>query len=457
MIRRNSAPATDGEPTVGQEALWLLQNLAPDCAAYNVTAALRLHFPVDADLLEAAVRATASGHRLLDAVFACDPDGRLRRRPGNAATAPGLFERHEPGLDDGPELRAYALELTRRPFRLDREPPIRAALLRPRTGPDILLAQAHHIVADNISQLLICQEILSHYAALADGRRHPTRDDGAAFDAFARRAREHLASPRAERSGTYWRRELAGLTEHTALPADLPRPPHYRYQGAELDVELEPELTADLAEAVASRNVTTFAYLLAVFALLLHRHGGQQDFLVGYPVTQRRGEELREAVGYFVNTLPLRVRIGPEDSFDTLLDTVAAGLWRALLHREHPFALLSRQTDLPRDPARPGPLPALFVFNEPAEDDPLAAALEPGRRIEYAGLTAEEYYLPQQQGQFELTLQVTRRSATTRATLKYNTSLFSPHAAARLAEDYRALLRAAVGNTLPPTCADLRK
>ncbi|GAA4989131.1 condensation domain-containing protein [Kitasatospora paranensis] len=454
-IRRNSAPTAGGALTLGQEALWLIQNLEPDCAAYNVTAALRLHFPVDTGVLAQAVRATVRGHALLDSVFDCDPTGRIRRRRAPASGASGRLDLYEADLPDA-ELHAFALELTRRPFRLDREPPIRTALLRTRGGPDILLATAHHIVADNVSQLLICREILSHYAALAAGTEHTAPDDGAAFEDFARRQGAYLASPRADRARQYWQRELAGVTRHTELPTDRPRPAVYRSEGAEIDLPLPADLVAGLGEALAARNVTAFAYLVTVFQLLLHRHSGRHDFVLGYPVTQRQGSELHDAIGYFVNTLPLRVHLDPDDSFDTVLRRTTAGLWRGLMHRDYPFALLPRLSELPRDPGRPGLFTALFVLNEPAEDDPIAAALEPGRQVEHAGLRAAEYYLPQQQGQFELTLQVTRRAAGVQAKLKYNTSLFTERAARELAEDYLRLLRSAVDDTLPAALHLLR-
>ena len=446
MMQRNSTPAVGGELTLGQEALWLIQNLDPDCAAYNVTAALRLHFPVDVAVLESAVRAAFSGHSLLGSVFGCDDSGRLGRRP--AAGASAVLEQYAPDAGEE-ELRDFALRLTRRPFLLDREPPIRVALLRPGGGPDILLVTAHHIAADNISQLLICQEILTQYAALRAGGEVAARDTGAAFDAFARRQKEYLASPRADRARRHWQRELAGAPQLTALPADLPRPAVYRPEGAEVDLDLPADLVAGLEEAVAARNVTAFAYLLSVFELLLHRISGQREFVIGYPVTQRQGDGLREAIGYFVNTLPLRVRLDPADDFDALLRRTAGGLWRGLMHRDYPFALLPRLVDLPRDPSRPGPVTALFVFNELTGDDSVTAVLEPGRRAEHAGLCIEEYYLPQQQGQFELSLQVTRRARTVQAKLKYNTSLFTERTARRLAEEYLGLLRSTVSDTLP--------
>jgi hypothetical protein len=449
MTRRNSTPAAGGTLTPGQEALWLVQHLDPQGAAYNVTAALDLLFTVDAAVLEQAAGAAVSGHALLGSLFTQGDDGRIRRTP---APTPFALERYEPGLA-GEELRAFALRLSRRPFRPAHERPVRIALIRPRTGPDVLLATAHHIAADNISQLLLCREILSRYAALRAGRPYTARDTGAAFEDFAQVQRAYLASSRAERARAYWARELGGVTAHLELPADLPRPALWRQEGAEVRVDLPAGLVADLDAAAAERNVTAFALLLSVFAVLLHRASGQREFLVGYPVSQRQGARWRDAMGYFVNTLPLRARVDPGDSFEAVLRRTSLRLWQGLLHRDYPFALLAGLTGLPRDPSRPGPVQVLFVLNEPGGADPIAGALTPGAVVEHAGLRVAEFALPQQHGQFELTLQLTRHAAGFQAVLKYHTSLFTAGTAGALAEEYVRLLRAAVAGTLVPAAS----
>jgi len=439
--------------TVGQEALWFIQNIDPDTSAYNVTGALSLHFRPDLAVLEAAVRATVSGHGLLDCVFGRDAEGDVRRYSGASAGVSMALEVHEPDLD-GDALRDFVLALARRPFRLDRELPVRITLIRNGRRPDILLCAAHHLVVDNISQLLILREALTRYAAISNGTAYTPADTGAAFDAFARRHRDYLASPRAHRARDYWQRELRGVSEFPALPSDLPRPEIYRLEGSEIYFELSAELMTALDEAAAAANVTAFAYLLSVFEVLLYRFSGLTEFAIAYPVTQRQGEEQHDAIGYFVNTLPLCASLDPADSFAAVVSATAAKLWRGLLHRDYPFALMPRLTGPVRDRGRPGLLSLMFAVNEPGIE--LAAALEPGRRVEHAGLSVEEYFIPQQQGQFELTLQVTRVGPTALATLKYNTSLFTEHTARRLAGDYRELLGSAVHGTLPARLRELR-
>ena len=437
------------ELTLAQQALWFLQELAPNSSAYNVSGALNLHFDVDVELMATAVRRTVSAYNVLDCVFR--PTGGEVRRFASR-TSPEL-DVHELSLDDE-EMRKFALGLAQRPFRLARQRPIRIALLRRTNAPDILLLAAHHIVLDNVSQLLVFGEILSTYAALCAGTEH-IAPDAADFDNFVGRQRKYLESSLAEAARKYWQRQLEDVPEN-GLPTDRPRPAEYRFAGSEVDFELPSGLMADVEKAASAQNTTTFTFLFSTFQLLLHTFSGQTDLVIGYPVTQRAGRRFRESVGYFVNTLPFRAHIDPDASFDMLLKTTSEQLWRGLLHRHYPFALMPRLVDVKREPNRAGLIEVMFALTTEDTANPLAATLTPGSRVEHAGLEISEFYLPQQQGQFDLTLQVQHSANNARAQLKYNTSLFTEQTARCLADDFVDLLDAAAHGDLPARLRDIR-
>lgn len=438
------APARTGthELTAGQEALWFLQQLAPNSSAYNVSGALNLHFPVDVEVLTTAVQRVVSRHSMLNCHFQLTGE-HVRRRSGTAVGAAPLLDVHEVATDDL-EVQALATRLARRPFRLDREPPIRVVLLRRANDPDILLFAAHHIVADNVSQVLIFRELLAEHAALSAGTTRTPTDTGEGFDAFVRRQREFLASARAAAAREHWRAELTGLPDGGGLPTDRPRPSVYPYTGSEIDFMLPPDLVAGAVEEAAAHRTSLFVYLYTVFQLLLHRFSGQRELVVGYPATMRSNRRFQDVIGYFVNLLPYRVLIERGDSFRTLLRRTAEKTWRGQLHREYPFPLMPRLVDARTDPDRAGLVETMFVMTGGERDEALSALVLPGRRETYAGLTVSEFSVPQQQGQFDLTLQVSRHGHDARAHLKYNTSLFTAATACGLAGEYLDLLRSAI-------------
>ncbi len=219
-------------------------------------------------------------------------------------------------------------------------------------------------------------------------------------------------------------------------------------------------MTACVAAAAAAASTTVSAYLFAVFQLLLYRFSrpsfsGQRAFVVGYPVTLRPGRQFTESIGLFVNTLPFCARLDPDGPFSALVRRTSDQQWRGLMHRDYPFALMPALASMPRDPSRAGLIGAMFVMTAAGPAVPLSATLVPGQRTDYAGLEISGYYLPQQLGQCDLTLQVVHCGTTMRTQFKYNTSLFTEETASGLARDYAALLSAAARGTLPARLRDL--
>lgn len=434
------------ELTLGQEALWFFQQLAPDSSAYNVSGGVNLHFPVDPTRMASAVQATVSRHTMLNCVYR-PIGGEIRRQPGFADADP-VLDVYELDVED-PAVRAFAQELAQRPFRLDRQRPVRFALLRRGDRPDILLMSAHHISVDNVSQLLILRDILAAYAGV-----EPTTETGKDFDEFTLEQRKYLESPRAVTAANYWRRELQRAGGSGDLPTDRPRPARYRFVGSEVDFQIPAAVMAGVERAAAAHNTTVFVYLLSAFQLLLYASSGQTDLLIGYPATLRPGR-FQESIGYFVNTLPLHGRVDPDGSFDSLLRWTAGKVLRGLVHRDYPFALMPRLVQARREPDRAGLISTMFVMTAQDPAHSLSAFLVPDNRLELAGLGISEFYLPQQQGQFDLTLQVFHHRTGARAQLKYNTSLLTTATARGLAGDYVDMLRSATGGALPRWLRDL--
>ncbi len=222
------------ELTIAQQALWFLHQLAPESSAYNVSAAVSLHFNVDVAALSRAVEGTIAAHAVLNCVFRAAGHEVRRQAASLAGVSPALEVRERP--DDEVSARTFAQHLAQRQFRLDRELPVRVTLLRGAAGPDVLVVAAHHIVMDYLSQMLVLREILARYAALTTGTELATAPATADFDEFAAWQRSYLGSARAASARNYWQRELTQVTDYEGLPAELPRPSTYRYTGAEVEL-----------------------------------------------------------------------------------------------------------------------------------------------------------------------------------------------------------------------------
>lgn len=157
------------------------------------------------------------------------------------------------------------------------------------------------------------------------------------------------ADARADDAGTierqasleYWADELRGASHDMPLPG-LTRPgARRRHHGGQLRQSIGADLTQRLRAHTRERGLTPFSTLLGLFAELLRRHSGRSQMVVGTAVGNRpRGFE--DAVGMFVNTIPLRLRLDPKAPAEDTMDEVTDTLIRALPHQEVPVQELTR-------------------------------------------------------------------------------------------------------------------
>ncbi|MFI9589326.1 condensation domain-containing protein [Nonomuraea sp. NPDC052265] len=427
-------PGTGRELSAGQEALWFVQQLYPDCAAYNMGTAVAIHSPLDVEKLAGAAALTVRSNDVLRSVFRL-VDGEVRRLPvdpdGDLQAGWDIVDATD--LDES-SLRDRLRELSQRPFRLDHELPIRFCLLR-RRHDHVLLINAHHMVVDDVGLVAVVRQALSHYAG------EPVDEESETYDDFVARQRDSLTTPRARAAEAYWRAELADLT--APAPFDRwPRPADYRYEGAELALHLPDGLTAAIRSAAAAENVTAFVYLMAAFQVMIHRLTGKTDILIGCPVSQRSARRFAASVGYFVNALPMRSSVGPSDTFEATLRRTGDRFWRGMVHRDYPAALIPRLVGHRPDRRLPGMVTVMFGADMGRPADPLYGMVEPGRRGEFAGLELSHFDFPDQLGQFDLNALVVRQGGT-RVRFKYNTSVFTSEAAGDLADMYYQMLEKA--------------
>nr|WP_242887582.1 condensation domain-containing protein [Actinomadura litoris] len=214
--------ATQMELSPAQARLAFLAQLEPDSAAYNVPVALRLDGPLDTGALRAAAVALAERHWILRGVV----EGGTVRPVAGVPVPMAPF--------DAAALADHAW----RPFRLDAEPPMRAALFHAGDDTHVLALTFHHIATDAWTEGLLLDELSALYAArlgLAPEPEPPALHyaDVAAFE-----------SGRPDTGLDWWTERLAGLPPVLDLPADRPRPAVASWRGASVPVEL-PAVLAD--------------------------------------------------------------------------------------------------------------------------------------------------------------------------------------------------------------------
>ncbi|WP_327000293.1 amino acid adenylation domain-containing protein [Dactylosporangium sp. NBC_01737] len=298
-----------------EEALWLFQRLAPGVAVDNQPLAVRTTAPIDRAALESAAAEILRRYPSLRTRFP-QRDGVPHREvvdPDRESVPVGVLTTSEV------KLGTVLTELAMRPFDLTEELPLRVYGIALDEGGSVLCLVSHHIVFDGASGGVVMPDLATTYHRLANGL---PLDPPAAAPA--------VQEPPPDAAGLrYWVDRLAGADPtRQPLPSARPEPARPMFTGARFERDLAPEPLQRLRTRL---RLTDNMALLAVYATLLARHGAGPDLVVGVPVNLRR-HGTRDAVGYHVNTLPVRLTVDLRRGFTDLAAQVRDRMAEALDH-----------------------------------------------------------------------------------------------------------------------------
>ncbi|RKG69792.1 non-ribosomal peptide synthetase, partial [Corallococcus exercitus] len=415
-----------------QQRLWLLDQLQPGDASYNLPTALQLSGHLDVEALRRAFESLVQRHEALRTTFH-EHQGQPTQRIHTPAdwTLPVVDLSSLPDAQRKEESRRLADEEARRSFDLARGPLLRSTLVRLGDAEHLLLVTMHHIVSDGWSMGVLVREMVAFYEAFTTGSTPALSPLPVQYADFATWQRNWLQGEALDAQIHYWKQRLAGAPAALELPTDRARPPVQSHRGATVDVRI-PAQVSDALKALAQREgATPFMTLLAAFQVLLSRYAAQDDVSVGSPIAGRTQAETEGLIGFFINTLVLRAQLNPLATFRELLAQVRGTTLAAYDHQHLPFEKLVEAVQPTRDLSRSPLFQAMFVL----QNTPTEAVRLPG--LSFQGLPLEAHF-----AKFDLSLGLREGRDGFVGTLEYATDLFDAATIQRMAGHFGVLLEA---------------
>ncbi|PAU50308.1 non-ribosomal peptide synthetase [Streptomyces albireticuli] len=431
------AAPKDAPLSPGQERIWFLERMLPGRTAYNETKAVRLDGPLDVPALRAALRGLVARHEGLRTVFR-ETGG----EPRQLVLPPG-----EPdfavvdGTESGEALRDVLDAESARLFDLADGPLFITRLVREAEDRHVLVLSLHHIVVDAASATVLARDLSALYRAERDGTPAALPAPAWTYADYAREQHEHVAAGGGDGHGadlSYWLDTLGGGLPDLELPTDRPRPATMTSHGRAVFRTLDPALSARLRDLGRGHRATLFMTLLAGYAAMLHRVTGQDDLVIGTPMSNRP-ERAADILGFFVNTLALRLDLSGDPAFGTLLERVRTAALDAYDHADVPFETVVRALAPRRVTDR---TPVFQVLAEFQRDEPF--------RFELPDITATPLDAGPDKALTDLTVYFTDQPQGIRCHLEYNTDLFDPETVDRFFATFQDILRAAADAPTTP-------
>jgi malonyl CoA-acyl carrier protein transacylase len=345
-----------------QRRMWFLNRLDREVGTYNMPVAYRLRGHLDIGVLQRALEDVVARHESLRTVY---PDWggpqQVVLPTEDVAVDMPVREMDEARLPDAlTEAAAY-------PFDVTAETPLRAALFRLGLDEHVLLLVIHHISCDGWSLSPLVRDLGAAYAARRAGASGVLAELVVQYADFAV-WQQRLLQPSGDSQAlvnwqtAFWRAELAGRAEPPSLKGLLPRPSPPSNRGHELGLTIPVRLHRDILALARATGTSAFMIIHAVVAVVISVHGAGDDVIIGTPSAGRSDSALDDLVGFFVNTLLLRLNCGGDPRFAELLTRARTVDFAAFAHQDLPFDHLVRELNPPRTPGWPPLFNVMLAF-----------------------------------------------------------------------------------------------
>jgi amino acid adenylation domain-containing protein len=414
-----------------QQRLWFIEQMEGPSLTYHMPIVLRLSPDYSPERIGEALQRILSRHESIRSAFV-----EVTGVPTQRVAAPSPLDL--PVIDLS-ALRGSAFEEKRdetigtevsRPFALDRAPLLRALLIRDADGGHVLVVTLHHIVCDGWSLGVLVGEFTRMLVdPLAELEDLPLQ-----YGDYAYWQKTWLDGEVLQQELDYWRDSLDGAPPLLELDGARPRPAQRSGAGQTRTFMLDSAQTAALKRLAIAQGASLFMVMLAGFEILIARRARRDDIVLGIPVANRSTRELEPLIGFFANTLALRMQVRRDDSFAELLRRVREQLLEAYSHQETPFDLLVDALSPERSLAYT-PLVQVVFAQENFID--VGAGLPAG--VEPLNLRAGN-----PTAKFDLNLSFEDRVEDIRMYCEYNTDLFDEATIDAMLEEYRQILAQAV-------------
>ncbi|WP_041754829.1 non-ribosomal peptide synthetase [Mycetohabitans rhizoxinica] len=331
-----------------QQRLWFLAQLDGGSDTYHMSMALRLRGALNRVAWQQALDALWARHEALRSVFiSVEGQPQVQLLPAEAGM-PMTWHDLRGVSDAATQLAQFSAEAAQAPFDLACGPLMRACGIQVADDEYVMLLVQHHIVSDGWSVGVLVRELNTLYRAACDGQTDPLPALTIQYPDYAAWQRQWLSGERLKAQSEYWRTQLADAPVLLTLPTDRPRPAQQSFEGAYVPIQIDAQTTQALKHWSQAQGATLFMTVLAAWSAVLARLSGQEDLVIGTASANRHHPQIEPLIGFFVNTLALRMDVSGEPSATQLLERVRRTALEAQAHQDLPFEQVVEIVQPPR-------------------------------------------------------------------------------------------------------------
>lgn len=386
--------------STSQKRLFVLDKIQENKTAYHLPGAIVIEGELDIEKLRFSLHQLIQRHEILRTSFHIQGDEAVQCVYSDVEFNINCKQVEEHEVDQ--ELSHFI-----KPFKLDQAPLLNVGLFQLSATRIVMAYDMHHIISDGISMGIFVQELIAFY------RNESLPELRIQYKDFACWQKGFLESHAMLQQEQYW----TSLYRHDIpvldLPIDFPRPAVKSFAGEHVIRSLDTKQYERLKQFALKTNTTVYLVLLTAYSVMLHKYSGQEEIVIGSPVSGRNRVEMEPLIGVFINTLALKTYINPEESFADLLNTVKENTLAAFENQDFPFELLVDKLQLDRDVSRNPLFDTMFVMQNMDR-----------AKADLPGLTMRPWPVNNLTAKFDLSLTAVESETGLDLSLSYSKDLF---------------------------------
>lgn len=356
-VYQDIVPVKDAESfslSSAQLRLWVLSQLGDGLVAYNMPSYVSLNQDIDIDCFKRAIESTIERHEILRTVFKKDATGEVRQYILNKADLGFTIDykdfRSEP--DKYEKVEQYIADDIYQPFDFEKGPLLRASLLQVENEEYVFYYNLHHIIGDGWSMEVLSRDVFKYYEAYKENRKPTLSPLRIQYKDYSVWQLAQLETETLKNHKAYWLDNLKGDLPLIDFPSTKSRPRIKTYDGLSLHTYIDKEVSSQLKKYSQENGGSLFIGLLAAWNVLVYHYTAQTDTIIGTAVAGRSHADLEDQIGFYVNLMPLRTQLNPEESFDIFYKALTTKTFESYSHQVYPFDKLVEELNSQRDVSR---------------------------------------------------------------------------------------------------------
>ncbi|MCC5439464.1 non-ribosomal peptide synthetase, partial [Clostridium botulinum] len=327
------------ETSSAQKRIYMLQQFHKDSTAYNMPIIMTVEGNLYKGKIEEIFQVLIQRHEVLRTSFEIKDEVIIQKIDKKINFKVQYIEKEDRKIKD--IIKGFVKK-----FDLSKAPLLRVGIVRLEEEQHILMIDMHHIISDGVSMRIFMDEFIRLYKGEELGELRIRYRD------YSEWQNKFLKSDKMKSQKEYWINRFSDGIPMLNMPIDYIRPAVQCFEGDNIRFKLGKQLTSDLNRLVKNTGTTLYMVLLSGINILLSKYSGQEDIIVGTPISGRTHADLEKVMGMFVNTLAMRNYPAPDKSYKEFLEEVKENTLKAHENQNYQFEELVKDLNIRRDLSR---------------------------------------------------------------------------------------------------------